>query len=157
MNEPELRLQQACPAFPHGMQVLFEQTVPLPLQTRFWQQVCPTAPQPPHDPAAQVPTAERQLLPAPTHVGACEKSSLTQQLPSLQLLPAQHGMRPPTGLAVPHFTQRASLLPLTQTVSAALHRVVPGQQSSPGPPHFWQTPSPPKPPPRQARPAVVHF
>jgi hypothetical protein len=53
-------------------------------------------------------------------------------------LPPQQGTRPPTGLAEPHFTQRASLLEPVQARSAALQRVVPGQHGSPGPPQVWQ-------------------
>jgi hypothetical protein len=155
-DAPKLRLQQAWPALPQGMHVVPEQVVPLPVHTLFGQQVCPTAPQPPHEPAEQVPAADPQALLTPTQVGAWKlKPSLTQQLPSVQLLPPQQGTRPPTGLAVPHFTQRASPLPLTQTVSALLHRLAPGQHSSPGPPQVWQMPPVTELPPRHDRPAVV--
>ncbi len=66
------------------------------------------------------------------------KGSVTQQLPSVQEFPPQQGVRLPGALAVPHLTQRPLPNPELQTRSAVLHRVTPGQQGSPGPPHFWQ-------------------
>jgi hypothetical protein len=143
--ELEPRLQQGWPALPQGMHVVpaSEQVVPLAVQMRPLQQGCPAAPQPPHEPSApQVAAALTQLCPTPTQNAVDPKSSATQQPPSAQRLPPQQGTRVPGGLALPHFTQRASLLNPAHTVSAPLQRVVPGQHSSPGPPQVWQTPSP---------------
>jgi hypothetical protein len=61
----------------------------------------------------------------------------------VQVLPPQHGVRLPGALAVPHFAHRPLPKDELQTVSAPVHLVVPGQQGSPGPPHFWQVASPP--------------
>jgi hypothetical protein len=61
----------------------------------------------------------------------------------VQVFPPQQGVRLPGALAVPHLTHRPEPKDELQTVSVPLHLAVPGQQGSPGPPHFWQVGSPP--------------
>jgi hypothetical protein len=120
------------------VQTVLAQVVPLPVQNRPEQQGCPSAPQPPHEPpAAQLPTTDPHAWPTPMQTPPVPlKGSFTQQLPSVQELPPQQGVRLLGALAVPHLTQRPLPKVELQTRSAVLHLVTPGQQGSPGPPHF---------------------
>jgi hypothetical protein len=93
-------------------------------------------PHAPHEPWAEhVPVVPPQELETPTHTGG-ENGSVegTQQLPSVHRLPAQHGV--PAGVAVPHFSHRASKDSPAQTASESLHFWL-AQQGPPTTPHVW--------------------
>lgn len=139
------------------------QVVPEPEQKRLKLEPVPqqgwfSAPHPPHDPLAMhMAATEPQLAPTATQEGGVkELVEPTQQLPSVQRLPGQHGTRVVAVPAVPHFWQRVTPSGAdAQTRLGSLQREVPGQHSSPAPPHFWH--EDPEPTKAQIVPASLHF
>ena len=94
------------------------QVTPGAVQLWLVQHGCAAPPQVPQLPLPQAPPSAGHMLPEPV------QTSLMQQPPDLQLLPAQHAWP-----ALPHCAHT----PLAQAKSVS--QVRPGQQVSPGPPH----------------------
>jgi hypothetical protein len=118
------------------------QTVPEAVQRLLEQQAFPKAPHEPHRPCEQVPaTVLPQAEPDATQADGPPTSDSTQQPPSGQKCPGQHG-----SLGAPQCEQTSEALACLQKVFGAV-QVEPAQHAMEAPPQVAQAPLLHVPPP----------